>query len=278
MQKHGIPTPHAIARFQKLVLAYYREHGRAFPWRETHDPYRILVSEIMLQQTQTARVLSSYDRFVEAFPDFASLAAAPLHEVLRAWQGLGYNRRAVALQRTAQIVESSLSGALPSSPETLETLPGIGRYTAAAIAAFAFDRPVVFIETNIRAVFLHFFFRKTDQVADGQLVPLVEATLDREQPRDWYYALFDYGAMLKRSAAGGARSLHNRRQSAFAGSNREMRGRILRLLLEHSPVTERELADSLQAEEPRMKESLTQLRTEGFIEIDGDSVRIRDTD
>ena len=187
------PTPEALRLFRDLILAHYRAHGRDLPWRQTTDPYRILVSEIMLQQTQVERVAVKYREFLERFPDFESLAHAPKSEVLLAWQGLGYNRRAIALQGAAQRVIEEYGGRLPADVETLATFPGIGKATAAAICAYAFNMPVVYIETNIRRIFIHFFFQDREGVRDDEILPLVERALDRENPREWYSALMEYG-------------------------------------------------------------------------------------
>jgi A/G-specific adenine glycosylase len=194
---HSIPAE-ASGAFRGEVLAYYREHGRRLPWRATRDPYAIVVSEVMLQQTQVPRVEGKYEPFLEAFPDFGSLGTAPLAAVLEAWSPLGYNRRAVNLKRIAEIVVSRYDARLPDDPAILASLPGIGRSTAAAIACYAFGESVPFIETNVRAVFLHYFFAGAEDVPDGALMPLVEATWDRDDPRAWGYALMDYGSWLKR--------------------------------------------------------------------------------
>ncbi|MEK6794327.1 MAG: A/G-specific adenine glycosylase, partial [Spirochaetota bacterium] len=145
----------AIRRFRTTVYRYFLAHKRDLPWRHTHDPYRILVSEIMLQQTQIPRVIEKYGQFIHRFGTIRSLAKAPLSTCLTAWQGLGYNRRAVFLHRLAKEVVRAHSGEIPRSVEALETLPGIGHYTARAVCAFAFNIPSVFIETNIRSVFIH---------------------------------------------------------------------------------------------------------------------------
>jgi len=267
-------TLHVISQFQGFIWQYYREHGRIFPWRETQNPYHILVSEIMLQQTQTSRVVKKYKEFVAIFPDFLSLANAPLRELLQVWQGLGYNRRALALQRSAQQVVAQFNGQLPAGPEVLRQFPGIGQYTAAAVAAIAFNRPAVFIETNIRTVFLHCFFKKSEQIPDRDIIPLIDATLDRENPREWYYALFDYGAMLKSQGKAIAR-ITQHRQSYFRGSNREIRGRTIRLLVSRESITKQELADLLNQHRERMQQILTQLEKEGLIKIADDNVQIR---
>jgi A/G-specific adenine glycosylase len=257
-----------------LIWQYYVDHGRVFPWRQTHNPYHILVSEIMLQQTQTSRVLGKYEGFIEAFPDFATLAEAPPGAVLEAWQGLGYNRRAVALHRTAQSVTRDLSGELPSTPGLLARLPGIGPYTASAVAAIAFNQPVVLVETNVRAVFMYFFFEEGEKVRDREILPLVEATIDRANPREWYYGLFDYGAMLKKTRRLNARSAHYRKQGPFEGSNRQMRGRILRLLLARRQIRLDDLVAELDASAPQVRQSLMRLHEEGFLEYNGDTIHI----
>lgn len=272
-EKEGL-TPHVVSQFQSLIRQHYREHGRTFPWRETDNPYHILVSEIMLQQTQTSRVVSKYHEFVSTFPDFFAIARAPLRDVLLVWQGLGYNRRALALQRIAQEVVAQFDGQLPADPEVLRKFPGIGQYTAAAIAAIAFNTPTVFLETNIRTVFLHHFFEKSEKITDRNIFPLVKATLVKENPREWYYALFDYGAMLKRERKAIAR-ITRHRQSPFRGSNREMRGQIVRLLLTRESIAEQELAGFLKENNGRVRRIITQMQEEGFIDIVDGLIRIK---
>ena len=221
----------AVDRFRARVYAHYRRHQRALEWRTTRDPYAILVSEVMLQQTQVARVAHYYPRFLARFPDPATLARAPLRAVLEQWSGLGYNRRAQALQRAALALVRDHGGSIPADRDALQRLPGIGPATAGALLAFAFERPVVFIETNIRRVYLDQFFPDTTTVPDRALLPLVACTLDRAHPRRWYYALMDFGAALgRRGPNPNRRSAHYTRQSPFAGSTRQLRGFVVRLL------------------------------------------------
>lgn len=270
IREHG-PTPEAMALFSDLILSHYRAHGRDLPWRHTVDPYRILISEVMLQQTQVERVAMKYGEFTDRFPDFASLAAAPISEVLLAWQGMGYNRRALALQRTAQQVIADYGGRLPADAGVLATFPGIGKATAAAICAYAFNMPVAYIETNIRRVFIHFFFPDREDIRDNEIFPLVERALDRKDPREWYGALMDYGSVLKkRTANPNRRSASYSRQSKFEDSDRQVRGRLLALVLNEGTVTGEEAA-ALVAEDPmRVKRILTDLVGEGFVaERDG---------
>lgn len=266
-------TPDAITLFQNIVYRTYELHGRRFPWRETDNPYRILVSEVMLQQTQTERVLHKYDEFLQTFPDFASLASASLESVLAAWSGLGYNRRALNLKKTAEIVVEKYDGVLPSRLDLLVDLPGIGRNTACAVCAFAYRSPVVFIETNIRAVFIHFFFQN-DNVKDRDILPLVEKTLDRNHPREWYYALMDYGVLLKKKSKSHKRSAHYRKQTPFEGSTRQMRGLVLRTLLERQEVLSSELVRILGKDPEVVEKIITTLEKEGFIVRENRKVKI----
>jgi len=220
----------------------------------------------MLQQTQVERVIEKYQRFISAFPDFSSLSQASLHDVLSVWQGLGYNRRAIALKQIAHEVITKYDGILPSSADILIQLPGIGKATASAIAAFAFNQPVVFIETNIRRVFIHFFFQDRDNVKDSELLPLIEKALDQDNPRQWYYALMDYGVMLKKEVGNPNRkSFHYQRQAPFQGSRRQLRGLVLKVVLQAPKITESALIRKLKKEPKKIKETLKQLQMEGFI-------------
>jgi len=267
-------APQRIAQFRRSIYKHYHEHKRDFPWRQTTNPYHILVSEIMLQQTQTSRVMTKYLGFIEEFPDFVTLAQAPLRKVLHAWQGLGYNRRALALHQIAKTVTSKFGGKLPSSSDILVTLPGIGSYTASAIAALAFNQPTAFIETNIRTVFLHFFFPNHEKVTDRDILPLIAHTLDNKNLSEWYYALFDYGVMLKQKQNLAPRSAHYHKQSPFPGSNRQLRGRIISLLLAHRSLTEKEMNRQLNQSPPRIRAMLEQLQKEGFLNITGGAIAI----
>jgi A/G-specific adenine glycosylase len=245
------------------------------PWRETFDPYHILVSEIMLQQTQVERVALKYGPFITAFPDVAALAQAPFREVMAQWQGLGYNRRALALQRLAQRLVAEFQGRLPASVPLLRTLPGIGAATAGALAAFAFNQPVVFIETNIRRVFLHCFFADQTGISDREILPLVEQTLDRTRPRPWYYALMDYGSMLKRTTPNpNRRSVHYQRQSPFVDSDRQIRGLILKALLTAPTLTPAAMVQAVGKSPDRTLALIDTLIKEGFLEQAGHRLRI----
>jgi A/G-specific adenine glycosylase len=259
-------TPYQVQRFRFVIRSHYQKNQRDLPWRRTTDPYRIMVSEIMLQQTQVDRVAEKYVQFIRLFPKVKTLAASPLAEVLRAWQGLGYNRRAIALHTAAKHIADEYGGRVPDSMQDLIRLPGIGAYTAAAVMAFAHNQPVTILETNIRAVFIHFFFAGRHQVADSDILPLVARTLDKKHPRDWYNALMDYGTLLKQEYKNpGRKSAHYQRQGTFAGSDRQLRGQILKTVLEAGSITEQQLLKQLNSEESRAVTILNKLIAEGFL-------------
>ena len=218
----------------------------------------------MLQQTQTERVLPKYLAWLEAYPEPAKLAAAPLAEALALWSGLGYNRRALSLVKAAGLIASA--GRFPSDEASLLELPGVGSYTARAVLAFAFGQPVVLVETNIRSVFLREFFAGEEGVADSSILPLVEATLYAQDPRTWYYALMDYGVEIKRREGNpNRRSAHYSVQSPFADSNRRIRGSILKALGGSDGMGDEELASSLPFSRERVRSALSELRAEGFV-------------
>lgn len=251
--------------FQDLVWRHFSEQGRSFPWRETQDAYAILVSEIMLQQTQTERVVSKYEVFLAAFPDVAALAAAEPLEVLRYWQGLGYNRRGLALQRAAQAIMTHHDGIVPNDNVALRALPGVGPYTAGAVRAFAYNAPVVMIETNIRRVYLHHFFPERHDVADAELLPLIAATLDHERPRQWYQALMDYGAWLGKQVPNpNKRSRHYTKQSTFSGSKRQLRGKIVKLLTKEPNPSFARMVEWAEDLPERVADCVQDLIAEGF--------------
>lgn len=253
-------------QFVRVVWEYYERHGRrSLPWRHTHNPYRILVSEIMLQQTQVERVIPKYREFLRHFPTLKTLAHASLGDVLRVWQGLGYNRRAKMLHACARTVVTERKGRLPTTHSALMELPGIGHYTAGAVMAFAWNQPLPVIETNIRSVYLHHFFTDATDVPDSALMPYIERTLDTTRVREWYYALMDYGVYVKKTVGNpNSRSKHHVVQSTFKGSDREIRGAILRALL-HMEMTRQSLHQALPFEDVRVDAQLECLTKEGMI-------------
>jgi A/G-specific adenine glycosylase len=268
-------TIDVINLLQRLIYDFYGQYARDLPWRKTDNPYHILLSEIMLQQTQVERVIEKYGQFIRAFPDFFSLSKAPLRDILRVWQGLGYNRRALALKNIADMVISHSNGNLPCTYDELIALPGIGKATASAIISFAYNHPAILIETNIRTLFIHFFFQDKNNVQDKDIVPLIEKTLDKTNPRKWYYALMDYGAYLKKRARDlNKKSAHYQKQNSFAGSNRQIRGIIVRALLSDANITENNIIIKLNLNSLQVKESLAQLEKEGLIKKKGKTYTI----
>jgi A/G-specific adenine glycosylase len=260
------PAQDEIERFRATVYAAARATPRVLPWREAVDPYRVLVSEVMLQQTQADRVTAKFVAFVERFPTTSALASAELSEVLTVWQGLGYNRRALALKRADEGIVERFHGTVPVNRKELESLPGIGPYTAGAIMAFAFDQPEIFIETNIRSVFIHHFFLDRTGIHDRELLPLVEATLDRTRPREWYNALMDYGVVLKRDHPNPSRkSAHHIRQSRFEGSNRQLRSALLKAILAHPGLSADDLANRVTGDIEKIALNLASMDKEGLI-------------
>jgi A/G-specific adenine glycosylase len=259
-------TTQQITDFQETVWDYFRSHERSMPWRDDPSAYRVLVSELMLQQTQVSRVITKFDEFMTRFPDIVSLANAPLADVLVVWSGLGYNRRAKFLHESAKKIVTDYDGALPATHDELVSLPGVGTNTAGAIMTYAYNQPVVYIETNIRTVlFHHFYSDNACKVGDKELRVLSEQLLDRDHPREWYWALMDYGTHLKKTAGGRLdSSKHYKKQSALVGSLREMRGRILKVLIAGS-LTSAELLKAVKADE-RYDTALNGLMADGMIE------------
>ena len=267
--KTDIISQQAVCAFKQVIWDYYAANRRDFPWRYVEDPYHVVVSEIMLQQTQTFRVEPKFKQFIERFPTWAYLASASWPDVLLAWQGLGYNSRAKRLHEIAKRVVSEFNGNVPDAPDILVTFPGIGPNTAGSICAFAYNKPTIFVETNIRAVFIHHFFPCKDKINDKLILPLVEATLDHVDPRSWYYALMDYGVFLKRQAGNPTRrSTHYSRQSKFEGSDRQIRSMILKQLLVARKIHKDVLIASIDREPERVLRILQDLCDEKLIVCD----------
>lgn len=255
-----------INLLKKKVYDYYNESGRdTLPWRKEPSPYHVFVSEIMLQQTQVDRVIPLFNRFIDTLPDFQALATVSQSTLLSLWQGLGYNRRALFLKRAAEIVCHEFGGELPANRKLLQSLPGIGEATSGAIMVYAFNVPEVYVETNIRTVYIHEFFADRSDVPDSELLPLITASLEEEEPFRWYSALMDYGSMLKKQIPNPSRkSKHHVRQSKFEGSDRQIRGAILRVLLKEKSLDIPGMVNLLDSNERRLKPILQKLLDEGF--------------
>ncbi len=271
------------------LLDWYRPRRRAYPWRMTPDPYRILVSELMLQQTQVARVVPAFERFLASFPTLGALAAAGRGDVLRAWDGLGYNRRALALSEAARSIVREHGGRVPSDPATLRTLPGVGPYTAAAVASLAFGVPVVALDTNLRRVVARVSLGvEPEEAPRRRVLEIAESWLDRRDPGAWNQAVMDLGREICRPrprcdrcplarscrflAGGAVPHRARRRQGPFAGSSRQARGAIVRALRERSPMTMATLAGRTGVEPPRVAEAVRDLHRDGLVVAGGSAL------
>ena len=271
--------PLSLEDFQRKVKAMGEEHHRELPWRYIDDPYAVLVSEVMLQQTQVKRVLDYWPRFMRTFPSIDALASSEVSLVLEMWQGLGYNRRALALRKSAEICSRDYKGNLPATYDELVVLPGIGPATAAGVLSFALQKPSMYLETNVRTVFLHELFPGECDVHDKLIEPLVRLSCPSVDPRSWYYALLDYGAYLKATNPNPSRrSKHHSKQSKFEGSRRQKRAEILRMVLASEGMAEpqivRELTDferehKREAPDESLVEGiLSDLLSEGFLRFE----------
>lgn len=257
----------AKERFQKIIWDYYKEHKRDLAWRKNISAYRVLVSEIMLQQTQVKRVEEKYALFMKVYPKIQDLAQSDTQTLLEVWSGMGYNRRALYLRQIAQTVVKDYNGTIPMDTAILESFPGIGPATARSIIVYATNRPFVFIETNIRRIFIHHFFKDKKDIHDKDLLPVVEATMDSDNPREWCYALMDYGTFLTSQIENPNRkSKHYAVQSPFNGSDRQIRGEILRLLLHHKQMNEDEILARYPKYQERVKNILDLLVKDGFLQ------------
>ena len=262
--------------FQRTVWNYYHNHKRqGLPWRKTSSPYRIVVSELMLQQTQVVRVIPKYQAFIKRFPNTKQLAAASQADVIRYWQGLGYNRRAKYLHQCARIVSIQYNGHWPKTLSNLKQLPGIGPYTAAAVMAFSYNQPEVCLETNIRTAIIYHYFKEDFNVSENDLQMIVKQTMDLDNPREWYWALMDYGAYIKPTYGNLNRQARSyTRQSQFKGSDRQIRGEIIRLLSKETFVTCEQVC-KLGFTKKRVREQCINLCREGLIEeVTSDSFRL----
>lgn len=256
--------------FQTLLQEQGRLRYRDMPWRADTRDYYVVVSELMLQQTQVDRVVPKFLAFTQRFPDWQTLAQSSLADVLGMWQGLGYNRRAKYLHQTAQMVTGEYKGHLPRSVDNLVKLPGIGHHTAGAIAVYAYSQPEIFIETNIRTVYFHHFFEPHEPVDDKQILPLLQQTIDRDNPRAFYWALMDYGVYLKSQGLGNInQSRHYKKQSKLDGSLRQTRGQIIKALAQSS-LSAKELERAVDFDE-RFDLALSDLLREGLVEYKNNS-------
>lgn len=276
-QRYLLPPNPSYEQFVNVVWAFYQDHGRSFVFRERHDPYSVLLGEVMLQQTQTSRVVEKYQYFLNRWPDFKTLAAASLEEILLAWKGLGYNRRALNLKRAAEATEA-WNWTIPNDEKLMLALPGVGKATAAALGAFCYQEKTIYLETNIRRVLLYYYFHDQRGVHDRELAKILQSLIDLvDDPRSWYYALMDYGVLLKALVPNpNTKSAHYAKQSRFEGSKRQVRAALLHFVAERGavdiPTATKELS---QYDSTFLTQSIDELVTEGFLTVQEQVLSIR---
>ncbi len=272
-------------RFQEEILTWYNEHQRDLPWRHTRDPYRILISEVMSQQTQISRVVTKYTEWLVRFPTVVVLADAPVSEVLKYWSGLGYNRRALNLKKTAEKIVNEYDGTFPDNERELLKLPGIGPYTARAILCFAFNKQVAVVDTNVRKVILTQIIDRSNvlrlsdssektSLSERDMEEIAQKLLPHGKAYEWNQALMDYSsAVLKKE------KMQIPKQSKFIGSHRYYRSKVLRVLLDKKKVNVDKIGELIKkeytiAEEEWLSKLLNELAKEGFIVIEKNFVRL----
>lgn len=265
--------------FNTCLKQYYKEKKRILPWRENINSYYIFVSEFMLQQTQVSRVINYFNSFIEKLPTFKALSQAPQSAILESWSGLGYNRRAMYLHQGAKIITEQYKEFIPDSVKILKKIKGIGEYTASALVTYSYNRPTLFVETNIRTVCFSIFeqYFSEEKISDKQLIELIEQIIDKENPREWYYAMMDLGTELKKilPKAHLKKSSSYQKQSLFVGSMRAIRGKIIKILTNNNQqkVIRKEL--ELLCNDQRADSCITNLIKEGLIEEQEDFLYLR---
>ena len=274
-----------IKTFQDKILTWYAAHQRDLPWRKSRDPYRILVSEIMLQQTQVNRVIPKYEAWFDAFPTIHDLATAPVAEVLKYWSGLGYNRRALNLKKTATIVSEKYEGKFPEKEKELLALPGIGQYTARAIMCFAFDQQVAVVDINVKKVILTQLLKVPGSVAlgdtsevhkvnDKEIAAIAEELVPHGRAYDWNQALMDYSSLMLKKE-----KIDIPKQSTFKGSRRYYRGKIVKHLLQNKELVVNDLGKLIKTDFGKddvelLQSIINDMKKEGFITINKDKIRL----
>jgi len=250
-----------IQEFQKKVFSFYQKNKRDLPWRKTTDPYKILLSELMLQQTQVNRVILYYEKWITRWLDIHALASASLAEVLQAWMGLGYNTRAINLHKAARKIVTEFDNDVLEAMKQYKEIPGVGRYTSQAVQIFSTNADIVTIDTNIRRIFIK-EFHLPEKVSDKELWMLAEQCLPKGRSREWHNALMDYGALHLTSQKTGIKP--KTQQSRFEGSDRQIRARILRCLL-NDTMSLSELKKTFRIEQKRLRRILDKMVTEKII-------------
>ncbi|MFO7677727.1 MAG: Fe-S cluster assembly protein HesB [Thermoplasmatota archaeon] len=250
-----------IIQLQNKILLYYKANGRDLPWRKTTDPYKILISELMLQQTQVSRVIEYYNKWITTWPNNSLLAEAKRKDVLHAWMGLGYNTRGINLHKASQIIVEDYQGDVIKAMKNYKKIPGIGKYTSQAVQIFSINADIVTVDTNIRRIFMYEFNLPAD-ISDSEIWNIAQRCLPKGKSREWHNALMDYGAMYLTSKKTGIPP--KTIQSKFEGSDRQIRAQILRQLL-NKPVAVKDLQQQYQYESDRLLKILEKMKKQGII-------------
>ncbi len=259
-------------QFQEKVLTYYKEHGRKLPWRETTDPYHILLSELMLQQTQVDRVIPYYHKWIKRWPTIQDLAHADRTDILEMWMGLGYNNRAINLHKAAKIIVNNYDSNVLLAMQKYKHVPGIGPYTSSAVQAFAANKDTIVVDTNIRRIFIH-EFSLPESTPDKEIEELAAKVLPRGNSRDWYNALMDYGSQVLTARKTGIKS--KTQQSKFEGSDRQARAKIVRHLLANKKATAPELQQICDISQERFQKIAAKLIKDDVIAIQQDIYQLQ---
>lgn len=262
---------HQMKVLQNKILSWYSIHKRDLPWRKTTNPYYILLSEIMLQQTQVDRVIEKYNLFTNKYPNIQDLANANTAQLIKDWSGLGYNRRVIFLQKCAQAVLKEYQGKMPTTCEELLGLPGIGPYTAAAICSFAYNHEVPCIDTNIRRVLIHELKLK-ETIDQKELREIAKNAIPKNKSREWHNALMDYGSSVLTVKKTGIKPIG--KQPKFKDSRRYYRGQVLKMLKENKSVTIPLLKKVFAKIENEIKDILKDLQRDGLIIVEKERIKL----
>ena len=253
-----------IKSFRTKIRTFYRKHGRDLPFRMINNPYLVTVSEIMLQQTQVDRVIPKYENWIKQFPDWKTLSKSSNKSILTYWSGLGYNRRALYLKEIAQIIVKNHNGKMPPDIKTLQSFPGIGKYTSHAILIFAFDKRVAAVDTNIRKVLLH-EFNLPPETSEKDIQSLADLVLPKTKIKEWHYALMDYAKTLPQDVHIKYQTKY--KQSKFEGSLRQIRGEIIRQLTKNRFTTIQQISAILKRNDVDIQKAITTLVNENMIQV-----------
>lgn len=276
---------------REALRAWYAPRRDAYPWRGTRDPYAIWVSEVMLQQTQAARVVPAYRSFLRRFPTVRALAAASRRDVVAEWRGLGYNRRAVRLSEAARVIVRDHGGRIPRDKDELLELPGVGPYTASAVASMGFGEPVAVVDTNVRRVVARVHLgMEGHEVPSEDMSTLADAWLDREDPVTWNQAVMDLGREVCRPnpkcdvcplagvcrfrLSGAVARRGPRSQGPFEGSSRQVRGAVVSALRSHPWLTPAHLASETGFPVDRVEAAIQALAVDGLVEVEAGRVQL----